>query len=39
MALNLLLSKAEQGRTLSRHLSSYRHDLLQPLQDSLVALP
>lgn len=39
MALKLFLSKVERGRTLSCRLSSYEHDLLQPLQDSLVALP
>lgn len=36
IAYNLFLSKAEQGKTLSCLLSGCRHDLLQPLQDSLV---
>lgn len=39
LALKLFLSTVEWGRTLSCRLSGYKHDLLQPLQDSLVALP
>lgn len=34
LVLKLFLSTVERRRTLSCRLSGYKHDLLQPLQDS-----